>query len=451
MGMMTGAEWWRRAALLLAAAAVAAALGSGPARADDDDDGGGGGSAGAAGAAGGAPGGSPSGEGDGSTGARRFDLGPNPGRIPMPPAWERRLERLFGANPPPRPAPPARADLVALGLAPEALARLRQRGFVPVASRDAAGLVRLQGPAGLGPAAALARLRSLAPGAIAARNDRYRLARDEAGTAETAAEAAPAPHSGPAAICGEAGGPLVALIDTGVDASHPELAGRIAHQETLRGPGRRPARTAHGTAVALRLAGAAPGLRIAVLDAFHLGPDGEAADAFDIAAALARIGQTGARLANVSFVGPANEVVDRLGARAAAEGVVFVAAAGNDGPRARPLYPAAYPWTVAVSAVDAQGRPWPRSAAGSHIVFAAHGVELRLQPAAAAPPRRWSGTSFAAPLVTAAIAALPGTGEDLVGRLAAQARDAGAPGRDPVFGWGIVEPPACSAQVAAGG
>lgn len=450
MGMTTGAGWWRRAARLLAAAAVLAALSSGQARADDDD-GDDGGSAGGS-AAGGAPGSGPSasGEGDGRSGGGRFDLGPNPGRIPMPPAWERRLERLFGASPPAqRGTAPARADLVVLGVGPEALASLRQQDFVVVASREAAGLARLRGPAGLGAVAALARLRGVAPGATAARNDRYRLAQEEAEASPDAAT--PPQHLAPPAICGDADGPLVALIDTGVDARHPELEGRIERQESLRGPGRRPARTAHGTAVALRLSGAAPGLRIAVLDAFHLGPDGEAADAFDVAAALARVAATGARLANVSFVGPANAVVERLGAEAAAAGVVFVAAAGNDGPRARPLYPAAYPWTVAVSAVDAQGRPWARSAAGPHIGFAAHGVELRLQPGAAAPTRRWSGTSFAAPLVTAAIAALPEAGPGIVERLATLARDAGAPGRDPVFGWGIVEPPSCAARIAAGG
>lgn len=451
MGMTTGAEWWRRAVRLLAAAAVLASLGSGPARADDDDDGGGGGSAGGS-AAGGAPGGGPaaSAEGDGSAGGGRLDLGPNPGRIPMSPAWERRLERLFGASPQARGGTaPARADLVVLGVGSEALARLRQQDFVVVASRETIGLARLRGPAGLGPAAALARLRSIAPGVTTARNDRYRLAQGEAEAPPDAA--APPPRLAAPSICGDADGLIVALIDTGVDARHPELEGRIERQESLRGPGRRPARTAHGTAVALRLAGAAPGLRIAVLDAFHLGPDGEAADAFDVAAAIARIAATGARLANVSFVGPANAVVDRLGAEAAGAGVVFVAAAGNDGPRARPLYPAAYPWTLAVSAVDAQGRPWARSAAGPHIGFAAPGVDVRLQPAAAAPPRRWSGTSFAAPLVTAAIAALPDGGPGVVERLAALARDAGAPGRDPVFGWGIVEPPSCATRIAEGG
>lgn len=430
----------------MAAAAVLLALGGGPARGDDDgDDGGGGAGAGAgAGAGGGAAGGGPGGDGAGfSAGDGRGGLGPNPGRIPMPPAWERSLQRFFGATPPPRrPAP--RADLVAAGLSPAQREALRRQGFTVLAERAVPGLARLRGPAGLAAPAALARLRAAAPGAVADRNHTYRLAaEEEVAPAMPAADATPAAPAPPAA-CGAAG-PLVALVDTGVDARHPELAGRVLRQEVLRGPGRRPARTAHGTAVALRLATAAPAARLVVLDAFHLGPNGEAADAYDLAAALARAEAIGAVIVNVSVVGPANTVVDRLGADAAAKGVLFVAAAGNDGPRAAPLHPAAYSWAVAVSAVDSQGRPWVRSAAGRHIAFAAHGVQVRLQPGAAAPPRAWSGTSFAAPLVAAALAGAPGQGAARIEHLVGQARDAGTPGRDPVYGWGVVEAPDCAA------
>jgi len=434
-----------------AALALVALLAIAPgARADDDGDDGGGG-----GAAGGSAGGGGAGEGGGSgrswTGGGRMDLGPNPGRIAMPPGMERTLGRLFGA---PAPAPAAsgpgapRADIVAAGLTPAALARLRREGFGVAAEGRAAGLARLRAPAGLTEAQALARLRAAAPGAVADRNHRYRLASNGAPD-----DQAPAP-----AGCAAEGRPTtIALVDTGVDARHPALAGRIDRQETLRGPGRRPARTAHGTAVALRLAAAAPGARIVVLDAFHLGPDGEAADAHDLAAALARAAAIGAQVANVSVVGPPNAVVERLGAEAAAGGVTFVVAAGNDGPRAAPLYPAAYRWTVAVTAVDREDQPWTRAAAGPHIAFSAQGVAVPV-PLAAAGERRWSGTSFAAPLVAAALAAMPEEGTARIERLASRARDAGPPGRDPVYGWGVVEAPSCDdilpisgSDTAAGG
>lgn len=428
----------RRAARLLAVLALLLVAGGAPARADDDGDDGGGGAGAGAGAGGGGGGPGSSGDGAGRSAADRGGLGPNPGRIPMPQSWQRALDNLFGAAPAPvpaRPAPP-RAEIVALGVPPAALAPLRAQGFTVVAERAPVGLVRLRGPAGLTEAQAQARLRAAAPGAVVDRNHRYRLAGD------VEAEPEPAPQPAPAA-CAVPGG-LIALIDTGVDPRHPALAGRIERQETLRGPGRRPARTAHGTAVAARLAAAVPGQRIAVLDAFHLGPDGEAADAFDLAAAVARAAEIGAGIATVSVVGPANAVLDRLGTAAAARGTLFVAAAGNDGPRAAPLYPAAYGWTVAVTAVDGTGRPWPRAAAGPHISFAALGVDVPIATEGQARPRRWSGTSFAAPVVSAALATVPGSGAARIEALAALARDAGAPGRDPVYGWGVVEPRPCA-------
>ena len=392
--------WLFAAALLLALA--------GPAVRADDDDGDDGGGAGDMG-------------GDG--GGRGFPgLGPNPGRIPVPAA----LQGLFGGAP--RPG----VELVAAGLPPGATAALRAAGFTVLSERP--GFARLRGPSGVGEAAALARLRAAAPGALADRNHRYRLAAD-------AEDAEPPPAAAPGPGCAAPPGLLVALVDTGVDARHPDLAGAIERQESFRAPGRRAARTAHGTAVAVRLATALPGARIAVLDAFHAGPDGDAADAYDLAAALARSAEIGARIANLSFVGPRNAVLDRLGTEAAAGGVLFVAAAGNDGPRAPPLYPAAHPWALAVAAVDSRGRAWSRSAAGAHIAFSALGVQVPLPPPPGARPRAWSGTSLAAPVIAAMLARLP---EPRPEDLAALARDAGPPGRDPVFGWGVVDPAPCA-------
>ncbi|BDG75014.1 S8 family serine peptidase [Roseomonas fluvialis] len=435
----------RRAPRLLAVLAVLLLSGGAPAWGDDDGDDGGGGGAGAGGAGGGGGGGGPgsSGDGAGRSAADRGGLGPNPGRIPMPPSWQRALDNLFGVTPAPAPAraAPPRAEIVALGIPPAALGPLRAQGFAVVAERTPVGLVRLRGPAGLTEAQAFARLRAAAPAAVVDRNHRYRLA----GEVEAEAEA-PAAAPGCASPSG-----LIALIDTGVDPRHPALAGRIERQEVLRGPGRRASRTTHGTAVAARLAAAVPGPRIAVLDAFHLGPDGDAADAYDLAAAVARAGEIGAEIATVSVVGPANAVLDRLGREAAARGTVFVAAAGNDGPRAAPLYPAAYGWTVAVTAVDGAGRPWPRAAAGPHITFAAVGVDVPIAQGAQARPRRWSGTSFAAPVVSATLAMVPGSGAARIEALAALARDAGTPGRDPVYGWGVVEPRPCAPTTLVSG
>jgi subtilisin family serine protease len=178
------------------------------------------------------------------------------------------------------------------------------------------------------------------------------------------------------------------------------------------------------------------------------GQGGEGAlHGFDLAASLDRIAALGAAVANLSFAGPSNAVIDAAGAAAARQGTVLVAAAGNDGPRAPPRYPAAHPRAVAVTAVDAAGCACPCAAAGPHVAFAAHGVEVLLPSLPGSPARRWSGTSFAAPLVTAALAAEASVGrrqEAGVAALAAAARDLGRPGRDPVFGWGLVAPGRCA-------
>jgi subtilisin family serine protease len=101
---------------------------------------------------------------------------------------------------------------------------------------------------------------------------------------------------------------------------------------------------------------------------------------------------------NISLVGPPNGLLARAIAAMQARGHVIVAAVGNDGPTAQPLYPAAYPGVVGVSAVNARERVLPEAGRGPQVDFVAPGADM----VAAAPAGRWSkvrGTSFAAPLV----------------------------------------------------
>jgi subtilisin family serine protease len=231
----------------------------------------------------------------------------------------------------------------------------------------------------------------------------------------------------------------VGVVDTGVDAAHPALAGRVIEQVTRRSAGRAAAGTAHGTAVVALLASALGPAPILVVDAFHRRPDGDAADAFDVAAALSLLAMRGITVANLSFAGPANEVLALATERAASQGMLLAAAAGNDGPRSPPRFPAAYPWVVAVTAVDAARRPFVRAVRGNHLAFAARGVGL---PAQGPGGARLSGTSYAVPFVTAAFAiamAVEDRDAALL-RLAASAEDLGTPGRDAVFGWGLIRP-----------
>lgn len=414
-----------------------------PARGDDDDSPDSSADASSAG-----PGGT--GAGPGGEGRRGgLDLGPNPGSGDVLRDLRSVVGLIVGRPPaPPVPAPSARApaELTAAGLTPAARAAALAAGFTVIAERDSAlaggRVARLRAPRGLDEAEAAARLRALAPGARIAPNHLYR------------PNAAPCPREGcphfaqvgwpAAARCGA--GLRIGMIDTRVDAAHPALAGAALERLAARGPGRRASSAAHGTAIAVLLVGRGagagrglvPGARLVAADPFHAAADGDAADVYDLVTAFDRLAAARVGVVNLSLAGPANEILDGVGAEAARRGMMFVAAAGNAGPRSAPLYPAAYPWAIAVTAVDSKGEVYAQAVRGRHIAFAAPGVGL---PVATAAGGR-SGTSYATPFVTAALALARGTtgdGAASLERLAGAARDLGPRGRDPIYGWGLVQ------------
>ncbi len=204
----------------------------------------------------------------------------------------------------------------------------------------------------------------------------------------------------------------------------------------------------HGTAVASLLVGTPIGLlpeaELLVAEIFGRGSAAAEADALALASGLDWLVQGGVRIVDASLAGPANRLVELAVYSAGRRGVVLVAAAGNGGPAAPPAYPAAIDGVIAVTAVDQRLEPWRKANRGAYIVFAAPGVDVPV----AAPGgglRPASGTSFAAPFVTAALAATA-AGRDLRAAftiLAAKARDLGAPGPDPVFGHGLVQAVGC--------
>jgi subtilisin family serine protease len=127
--------------------------------------------------------------------------------------------------------------------------------------------------------------------------------------------------------------------------------------------------------------------------------------------------------------------------RASERGLALVAAAGNGGAEARPAYPAAHPVVLAVTAVDESLEPYDFANRGDYIDFAAPGV--RLWTAREKGGGLQSGTSFAAPFITAAVALHLASGVEPDSRalrkiLRRYTKDLGAPGRDAIFGWGLV-------------
>ena len=86
------------------------------------------------------------------------------------------------------------------------------------------------------------------------------------------------------------------------------------------------------------------------------------------------------------------------------KGIVLIAAAGNEGPRSPPLYPAADPEVIAVTATDSEDNLYDHANRGSYIAVAAPGVAILVDSTEGSYQVR-TGTSFAAPLVSG-IAAL---------------------------------------------
>lgn len=202
----------------------------------------------------------------------------------------------------------------------------------------------------------------------------------------------------------------VGLVDSGVDRGHPVFEDAAIESFGCDG---KPHPAPHGTAVAAlmvgraeRFAGAAPGTRLFAADIYCDSPTGGSAD--KIAAALGWMARSRVGVVNISLVGPPNALLERVVVAMVARGHLLVAAVGNDGPAAPPLYPASYPGVVGVTGVDRQGRPLPEAARGPQVMFAAPGSQMVSAAPGTPPYRQVRGTSFAAPIVAALLSkALP--------------------------------------------
>ncbi|ABD08242.1 Peptidase S8 and S53, subtilisin, kexin, sedolisin [Rhodopseudomonas palustris HaA2] len=240
-------------------------------------------------------------------------------------------------------------------------------------------------------------------------------------------------------------GIVVAVIDSGVDIAHPELVGALAGSFDPLGSKEKPHQ--HGTGVAgaivarAKLTGGAPEAKILAIRAFGEGKTGsQSSTSYLILKSLDIALGHGARIVNMSFAGSQDPLIARGVAAAAARGIVMIAAAGNAGPKSPPLYPAALPGVIAVSATSPGDTLFAASNRGPQIAVAAPGVDVLL-PAPDGKYEVMTGTSFSAAFVSG-IAALmiernPTLVPDQVRAVLSQtARDLGAPGRDDLFGAG---------------
>jgi subtilisin family serine protease len=349
--------------------------------------------------------------------------------------------------------------VVVLGDRPETLARLQSLGFRLIEARPLSALglslLKLGTPAGLDSRRAVALLHARLPRVTADVNSIY-------GSYETEAAqvvSLPAPDYARRMIrwsggegCGS--GLRIGMIDSGLAADLPAFAGRKLHQRSFLEPSRVAADPGHGTAIAALLVGAPdpahptgggllPDADLYAAAVFARQSGESEADAFSIAEALDWMVQKYVRVVNVSLAGDDNALMALAVRRASARGMVVIAAAGNAGPNAPPAYPAALPEVIAVTAVDQQGTIFAEANRGSYIAFAAPGVRIWV-PTLDGQGRYETGTSFAVPFVLgiAALETMRGAPADADGlrlRLAAKARALGAGGRNPTYGYGLVQ------------
>jgi len=159
--------------------------------------------------------------------------------------------------------------------------------------------------------------------------------------------------------------------------------------------------------------------------------------------ALNWLAEQNVAVVNMSLSGPYNKILDQGVQGAVASGMTLVAAVGNDGARSDPKYPAAFEDVIAVTAVDANRSVFREAVRGDHVDIAAPGVDVLVR--AGDDTRFVTGTSIATPFVTARIitdGTLDGLGPTAINSaLAADSRDAGRGGVDPVFGAGILTGP----------
>jgi subtilisin family serine protease len=288
------------------------------------------------------------------------------------------------------------------------------------------------------------RLAQAAPGFVADFNHLYTTAQD------TPRVYAAAMVGDPRGGCRVRPGQRLGLIDGPVALDHPALRRADIVVRSALAPRQDPGDTVHGTAVAALMVGEDPngllngfaiGARLYAINAFAREHSGVAADVDRIGASLAWMLLNDVRLINMSFAGPPNLVLADLLDQTAGQGAVIIAAAGNTG-RESDLLPGRADTVVAVTAVDAAMRRYRAATRGSHIEFAAPGVDVYVAQGTGGGYA--SGTSYAAPIITSLAARLrPSSVDDLRRRLESRAFDLGDPGRDAQFGWGLVRNIGC--------
>jgi hypothetical protein len=237
----------------------------------------------------------------------------------------------------------------------------------------------------------------------------------------------------------------VAVIDSEIDASHPDLEGTVIDRFDATGVEEKP--HSHGTGMAgaiashRRLLGTAPGARLLAIRAFSTQAANTQSTTFNILKGLDHAVNNGVRIVNMSFAGPRDPTIERALAAAYDRGVVLIAAAGNAGPKSPPLFPAADKHVIAVTATDIDDKLFTGANRGNYIAVAAPGVDI-LVPAPEGTYQMTTGTSVATAHVSGIVALMlernPNlTPADVRRILMASAKKLGP---NDQFGSGLIDP-----------
>ena len=239
----------------------------------------------------------------------------------------------------------------------------------------------------------------------------------------------------------------IGIIDSSVDKQHSAFSEASITTRRFVENDRPP--NFHGTAIASIIAGndpsalgLAPRAELFAAEVFDQTEEqGEFASTVSLIKALNWLVTQEVSVINISLAGPPNRLLETALARVRERGVLAIAAAGNGGPMAQPMYPAAYPEVVAVTATDNRGRAFRLANRGEYVDIAAPGVNIRHAQAGGGYAAS-SGTSYAVPFVTVAAARLlqlNGEPNLMLDELYASAVDVGAPGRDQIYGYGQLQ------------
>ncbi len=242
-------------------------------------------------------------------------------------------------------------------------------------------------------------------------------------------------------------GVLIALIDTGVDVSHPALQNAIAAKFNAVGDKEYKAHK-HGTAVAGVIAGqgqvqgVAPNAKLLAIRAFYVTKNDPKPKT--TSTILVRSAQwaadRGARLVNLSFAGARDPLLEETLQNIHEKGTILVASAGNGGAKAPPAYPAAYSNVLAITAIDKADKLYKNANQGRYLTASAPGVDI-LAPI---PNKHYAfatGTSFASAHVSGIIALMLERDPQISSSIATEAlistaHDLGPRGFDTLFGAG---------------